>query len=272
MKYNLLFLDIDGTLKQEPHGISDINKEAILKACRIGKKITIASGRSKDMLIPTIKELKLDEFTEAYTIALNGAHIIENHSGQTLHTVPLPMDLTTLLFEKAFELKISCHIYTENFAYFNYEDAQFKWYQDRGCRCDLVDMNRSDLGFEELALKFFAFSLEADKLMVFKEEMADITSGILSAEFSSKYSLEYTSVKASKGIGMEYICNKLGVPMSETIAAGDGENDISMIKKAGLGVAMKNALDSVKSIADIITKKTCLENGVTEIIEEYLMP
>lgn len=271
MTYNLLFLDIDGTLKQEPHGISDINKEAILKACSKGKKVTIASGRSKDMLVRTIKELRLDEFEDAYTIALNGAHIIENHTRRTLHTVPLPMNLTTLLFQKAFELNISCHIYTENYTYFNYNDAQYKWYQNEGNQCELVDMSKPDLGFEEIPLKFFAFSLEKDKLIEFKDAMADVTKDILNAEFSTNYSLEYTSVNASKGLGMEYICNILGLPLSETIAAGDGENDISMITKAGLGIAMKNGLDSVKSIANVITTRTCLEDGVTEIIEEYLL-
>ncbi len=271
MTYDLLFLDVDGTLKQEPYQISDRNKETILRAIRTGKKISIASGRNKDMILRTVKELKLDEPEESYTVALNGAHIIENKNGRTLHTVPIPLDLTGYLFEKAYEFEITSHVYTENFVYFNYRDFQFEWYQKEGCDCYLVDMEDQNLGLKEIPLKFFLLSKDRDKLEAFRREVEARTIGVLNAEFSSIYTLEFTSIHASKGLGMEYVCGLLKLPLSKAIAAGDGENDISMLKMAGLGIAMKNALETVKGYADLITKRTCKEDGVTEIIEEYLL-
>lgn len=271
MEYELLFLDVDGTLKQEPHGVSAKNKEAVKEALRMGKKISIASGRNKDLLMNIVKELKLSDYGDTYTVALNGAHIFENCTGKTLHTEPISLEMTRKLFEKAYELRITCHVYTENYVYFNYNDSQFSWYQKEGCNCLLVDMDREDLGLSEPPLKFYLFSKEAHKLERYKSETDTFLEQSFNAEYSSKHSLEYTSVHASKGLGMEYVCGLLQKPLSRAIAAGDGENDISMIKMAGLGIAMKNGLDSVKTVADTITEHTCKEDGVTEIIHKYLL-
>lgn len=271
MKYELLFLDVDGTLKQEPYQISDSNKNAVYEACLAGKKVSIASGRNRDMILRTARELRMDEFGDTYTVALNGAHIIENSTGRTLHTVPIPLDLTRILFELAYQHEITCHVYTENLVYFNYNDFQFEWYQKEGCTCKLVEMEDLNLGLEETPLKFFLLSKDREKLEAYKLEAEKHTSGILNAEFSSKYTLEFTSILASKGLGMEYVCKLFHLPLASAIAAGDGENDISMLQMAGLGIAMKNALDSVKAIADTITTRTCKEDGVTEIIKEYLL-
>lgn len=271
MKYELLFLDVDGTLKQEPHPISQANKDAILEAMKAGKKVSITSGRNRDMILRTVEELQLNKFGEAYTIALNGAHIVENKTGRTLHTEPIPVDLTRYLFELANEHEVSCHVYTENYVYFNYNDFQFEWYQNEGCDCYLVDLSREDMGLKEEPLKFFFFNKEFSKLETIRSIGEPVASSSCSVEYSSRYSLEFTSLKASKGLALEYVCGLFNLPISLSVAAGDGENDISMIKKAGLGIAMKNALDSVKAIADTVTQRTCKEDGVVEIIQEYLL-
>lgn len=271
MNYELLFLDVDGTLKQEPNQISEVNKEAVIRACSAGKKVFIASGRNKKLILNTVQELQLNNYGNSYTVALNGAHIIDNHTGKTLHTVPICTQLTYRLFLKAYELDVSCHVYTENLVYFNFNDIQYNWYKKGGCECRLVDMGSPDLGLEEAPLKFFVACEDRNKLERFKREMHDATKLSLNAEFSSEYSLEYTSIHASKGLGMEYVCNLFGKSTLEAVAAGDGENDISMLTRAGLGVAMQNAMDSVKAVADTVTERTCNEDGVTEIIHKYLL-
>lgn len=271
MNYELLFLDVDGTLKQEPHAISQVNKKAIQRACRAGKIISIASGRNRDLILRTVKELHLDEYGTSYTVALNGAHIIENNTAKTLHTVPISMELTRYLFKKTYELGISCHVYTEGPAYFNLQDEQFDWYADEGCDCRPIDMDHKNLGMTWEPLKFYMYSQDIARLTALKEQTQSVVSKELNAEFSNEFSLEYTSIRASKGLGLEYICKLYNMPLSLAIAAGDGENDISMLRMAGLGIAMKNSLDTVKTSADIVTKRTCLEDGVAEIINEYLL-
>lgn len=271
MNYKLLFIDVDGTLKQEPHPISNTNKDAIQTALKAGRIITIASGRNRDMILRTVKELNLYKYGTSYTVALNGAHIFDNNTAKTLHAVPISIEMTRFIFEKTYELGISCALYTEGPAYFNLKDPTFDWHASAGFECRLVDMKHKMLGMDFEPLKFYIFSEDRDKLEKLKEIACPVTCKELTAEFSSEFSLEFTSVKASKGLGMEFICNLYNLPLSMAIAVGDGENDISMLKMAGLGAAMKNALDNVKAAADIVTKRTCLEDGVAEIIKEYLL-
>ena len=271
MKYNLLFLDMDGTLKKEPNDISAVNKETIALACKANIKIMIASGRSKELILPTVKELQLDQYGDSFTVALNGAHIIDNRTGNTLKTQEISRDIIYELFNYAYELEISCHVYTESYIYFSSINRLFRWYQKGGCISKLIDWERVDMGIEEPPLKLFLSHENREKLIAFQKLMEEKTKGILNAEFSTANSLEYTSVKASKGLGMEYICRLLDQPLSEAIAVGDGENDISMLQMAGLGIAMKNALDTVKKAADTVTEHTCIENGVSEVIHKYFL-
>lgn len=223
MNYDLLFLDVDGILKQEPNEISEGEKEAVIRACCAGKKVFITSGRSKKLILNTIEELQLNLYGTSYTVALNGAHIIDNHSGMTLHTVPICTQLTYRLFLKAYELDVSCHVFTENLIYFNYNDIQYDWYKKGGCDCRFVDMGSPDLGLKEAPLKFFVSSQDKEKLECFKKEMQEATKQSLHAEYSSDYSLEYTSIHASKGLGMEYICNLFGKSASEATTASLNE-------------------------------------------------
>jgi HAD superfamily hydrolase (TIGR01484 family) len=89
------------------------------------------------------------------------------------------------------------------------------------------------------------------------------------AVFSNSRYLEILPKGIGKGISVKRVASLLSMPMSHTFAAGDAENDISMIKAAGTGIAMANATDEVKSAADIITQKTNNEDGLIEIIDKY---
>ncbi len=80
--------------------------------------------------------------------------------------------------------------------------------------------------------------------------------------------IEINDPGANKGAGLKFIADKVNIPMSETIAFGDGSNDIFMIRDAGIGVAMANAIDEIKAAADYITL-SCDEDGVAEGIKKF---
>lgn len=122
--------------------------------------------------------------------------------------MPIRYDLTYLLFIKAYELDISCHVLTKNLAYFNYSDSIFNQYKNNGYDCRLVDMGMDDLGLEEPPLKFCLVCEDTMKLEQFRQEMSDITKLSLTVGYSDLYSLEYTH------------------SLSYTEAADDGKDDI----------------------------------------------
>ena len=82
--------------------------------------------------------------------------------------------------------------------------------------------------------------------------------------------LEIVAPGVNKGAGLARAAALLGIPQEETIAIGDGENDISMLRWAGLGIAMANAPDNVKAAADVIAP-VCDEDGAAWAMEKYLL-
>ena len=90
-------------------------------------------------------------------------------------------------------------------------------------------------------------------------------------EYNIKYYYsEISSQNVNKWSAIQFLINKLGIKEENVIAIGDNMNDISMIKNAGLGVAMENSAPVVKEIADIVTKNNN-ENGVGEVIKNYIL-
>lgn len=108
-----------------------------------------------------------------------------------------------------------------------------------------------------------------ERLEAFQQAHAEWEKGKCSSFFSCKEYLEYCPLGANKGYGVEFLCDFLGVPIENAVAVGDEENDISMIRNAGVGVAMKNALQIVKDAADYVTEHNNNEDGVTEVIEKF---
>lgn len=90
-------------------------------------------------------------------------------------------------------------------------------------------------------------------------------------EFSTWNSLEFTPAAAGKGAGLVKVANALGIAVEDTVAMGDGENDLTMLQAAGLAVVPANALDTVKQQADVILEKTCAESAVAEAIERFFL-
>ena len=87
---------------------------------------------------------------------------------------------------------------------------------------------------------------------------------------SKPYFLEFFNCEVSKATAIEFICNMYGIKREETIAIGDGENDIAMIEYAGLGVAMENACDEIKSKAKYITLSNN-NDGIAHVIEKFVL-
>ena len=82
--------------------------------------------------------------------------------------------------------------------------------------------------------------------------------------------IEVMAIGADKGSGLQTLCEKLGVPMEQVMAIGDNENDETMLKAAGLSVAMENATDHIKSICNTVTLD-CNHSGVGHAIEQYVL-
>jgi Cof subfamily protein (haloacid dehalogenase superfamily) len=109
-----------------------------------------------------------------------------------------------------------------------------------------------------------------EKYTMFMQRLIKELGQYINATFSLPDFLEIYNINVNKGIIVHKVAEYYGIKREEVIAIGDGENDISMIEYAGLGVAMGNAMDSVKNDANLITKSYA-EDGVAHVIEKYIL-
>ena len=104
-----------------------------------------------------------------------------------------------------------------------------------------------------------------------EKELAGQYEGILSIYRSEPFFIEAMPLGVDKAASLERLFEKIGVDRADTIACGDGFNDMSMIQYAGVGVAMANAQEAVKNVADVITEKTNDEDGLLEVLDRFFM-
>ena len=104
----------------------------------------------------------------------------------------------------------------------------------------------------------------------FRAEMRKTTAGKLFDVFSKPEMLEFSHLQSNKGDAVRFMADFYGVPMGDTIAVGDEENDCPMIEAAGIGVAMANASQVVKDAADYVTERDNNHSGITEVIEKFV--
>ncbi|EGL18513.1 MULTISPECIES: Cof-type HAD-IIB family hydrolase [Paenibacillus] len=242
-QYKLVALDMDGTLLNEEKQVSPANREAIYAALEAGVTVIFSTGRGVQSALPYAEELKL----ETPIVSVNGSEVWKAPHDLLKRTL-LDLDLVKRMYDLAIE-----------------HDTWYWAYSVEG-------MYNRDNWAEDITkpewLKFGFYTENKESLEIIRGELARW--GELEITNSHPDNLELNPKGISKASGIEEVCKLLGIEMSQVIAMGDSENDIAMIRAAGLGVAMGNAQDGVKRIADLVTV-TNDEDGVAKIIQEYVL-
>jgi HAD superfamily hydrolase (TIGR01484 family) len=242
-KYKLLALDMDGTLLNEEKLISIPNRNAILDALEAGVTVIFSTGRGIQSATPYAEELGL----RTPMVTVNGGEVWKA-PGELLKRHFLSAELIRSLHELAVKYDTWWWGYAVE-GMFNTE----KWAED-------LD-----------SLQWLKFGYYTEDLAVLSEIRGIVEAwDLLEITNSHPSNIELNPKGVNKASGIEEVCKYLGISMSEVIAMGDSENDIAMIREAGLGVAMGNAQESVKLIADITTV-TNEEHAIARIINEYVL-
>jgi len=109
-----------------------------------------------------------------------------------------------------------------------------------------------------------------EKLETFRKRISGWAENKVRLIYSSDQYLELFPWDAGKGSSLLFLCDYFGIPVSDAYAAGDAENDISMLEAAGCGIAMKNATDNVKAQADVVTELTNDQDGLADMMRKLL--
>lgn len=281
----LIATDMDGTLLNAAHEISQENIDAIKYAQSQGITVAIATGRAFYEASTPIAETDLS----VPYICLNGAEV-RDESFNIISTSNLNHELVERIKSILNKDDVYFQIYTNRGIYTEDPTKDLDIYLDiakqAGQEADVEKIKagiqkRIDNGtlrvvdsYEdiedipgELIMKVLAFNPDLEKINAIGAELSAIPS--LAVSSSSRGNLEITHSDAQKGIALESIADKLKIDLQDVMALGDNMNDVSMLERVGYPVAMDNAMPEVKAVAKYVTDSN--ENsGVGKAIMKVL--
>lgn len=267
MTYQLLALDLDGTVIGPDLIVSNAVQQAITDAQARGVAVTIATGRMFGASLPFAKLFNI----HTPIICYQGAMVRHPQSGEVYHHVPMPNELAAEGTRMLLEQDIFVIAYIDERLCIAKRRPELDLYQrfhPEGAEVvvapDLVAMVRET---PPTKLLFVAepplVEREVSRLAQhFTEQLSVIRSHELFGEL--------TALGVSKGTALAALAHDLGIPRENVMAIGDQENDLSMIEWAGLGLAMGNAIPEVKAAAAAVLP-TVQEDGVAQAIQQYIL-
>lgn len=272
MDIRVICMDLDGTaLQRDRASFSPRLQAALEEAHRRGIAVVPVTGRQFGLLPPAVKNHPL---WEDLLVACNGGQIRKLATGEILDSLDLePEALEQLLvlaekYDLPIEFSVDSRLYlTEHSLALQQEDPGLVFHRD-------VILAEHGVTVETLG-PLCREGVEKVNLLCIPEEKREAVLRSLdpisvSAVWSSHNCMEITHPDAHKGRGLEEACRILGIPPEQAMALGDSGNDIAMLRRAGLGVAMGNAPDFVKAAADVVAEPFDAD-GAAKAIEHYAL-
>ena len=264
MKYRLLALDIDGTIRNTQHCITSRTRDAILRVQKAGVCVAIASGRTAYGVRGTVEELELARYG-GYAISSNGAQIHSAATGALIRETLLP---------KGFAGKMSAFCTARGLDFMGFED---KYVLTNNPNSRLVQAEALQDGMElKLVPDFsqyndahmckFIIAAEETELLRLKPEMDAYFGDTVAIFRSEPYYMEFQRAGVNKGAGVQCVMEQIECGADAVVACGNAYNDVFMLRLAAVGVAVANAPIGVQNQADMVTA-SCDEDGIAKAID-----
>ncbi|MFC3040496.1 HAD family hydrolase [Virgibacillus xinjiangensis] len=257
MEARAIFIDMDGTLLTNSNEISERNMEAVSRLANQGVKVFLATGRQYEITAPYHAALGL----KTPMICLNGASIHDGITGNAIHTRQIHLDEEHFHYVTA---SVPCNImiHTTDGLFCRQNSAEVaEWVKESGIPPRYIgDLRKAEYQHVlKYSIRTGAQSPELSRLFKDKGHVIDWEDGF-----------EIVAPGVSKWSAINKLLQAFRINSRETVAIGDGPNDLQMLQSAGTGVAMANAHPEVKAAADFITTHH-QRDGLAEFIERYLI-
>lgn len=264
-----LFTDLDGTLLNNDSLVSDKTKAFLDDFLAAGNRLILSSGRPKDSVLEVKNNAGLTQ-PGILLICSNGTQVYDCDSKQTIMEKRLPLPYISYLQQQAAKYHVHIQTYRENAVVTPANDDEIAFYCRRIHLPLVVSPDLTD-ALTEGPYKMLAISLDDyNRLEAFRQGISEWAQGKIQTIYSSDMYLELFRHDAGKGNAVRFVCDHLGVPLSDAYAAGDADNDISMLEAAGCGIAMANASDKVKQAADVVTELDNDRDGLADMMKKLL--
>lgn len=277
MKIKVIIMDIDGTLTNSEKKITPRTKEVLMRMQERGAKLVLASGRPTAGLLGFAKELEMDKH-HGLLVAYNGSAVTDAQTGEVLFSKRLSAAQAQDIIKHLRQFSVHIVVYKGDNLYtedvndrmitVNGEPFDVLSYEEKCC-CMRFGESKDLVAFADYPMNKILTAGDPEYLAANHEAMSAPFAGEINSAFTSAFYYEFTAKGIDKAEALDSVLIPMGYTREEMAAFGDGQNDISMIKYAGLGVAMANADDAVKAAADTVTLSN-EEDGIAHILEQYM--
>ena len=273
MSIKLIAFDLDGTFLYDDKTVPDENMRVLKSAAERGVHIVPATGRVLSVLpdeLMALPELR-------YMIGANGALVSDIQEDKEIYSAKIPLERALEVYAYADSQGLSYDCYLDNHGYMSahmYDTIQdivtipgiLKLLKSKRIQVDSLTDYLRERNDALQKIQFYVSDPEKKARITaeLREKFPD-----LCTTSSLPMNIEINGGRASKGQALCALCKYLGIDIKDTIALGDGSNDLDMIKAAGTGVAMANAVDELKAAADFVTLSN-MECGFARALEKFM--
>nr|WP_319489510.1 Cof-type HAD-IIB family hydrolase [uncultured Caproiciproducens sp.] len=273
MNIKLIALDMDGTALKSDKTMSPKTVKTLRAAAAKGIWIVPSTGRMRQM----IPQPMLDVGSIRYAITSNGASVVDLEEDRILYSNQMTEDQTNQIIDFLMPYHVLVEAYSQGNSYVDKEHSgllpTFRDYPK--ILMDLIlkyqifvenlpqYLKSNHMCLEKINIPFMEPDVH-DELVKRLGEMKEFS---ITSSFNNN--IEINSVSTSKGDALSHLCELLGISAGEVMAFGDERNDLQMLEFAGCGVAMANGHESVKQIADYVTRPND-EDGIAYALKKFL--
>lgn len=268
----IIALDLDGTLLDSNKRLSAVNFAALQKAADAGIEIVPTTGRFFGGMPDFIRQLPFVR----YAITVNGAEVADLKTGNVIYKAEIPWKQSVQIMEflDGYPVIYDCYLNNEAWMTSSMKQRIDEAVQDQHYRKMLHELRQPVPELKAFLAergqdvqKIQLFTSDAELRLKLMRQLPDRFDG-LCVSSSIDANVEINQTHANKGEALLALAAHLDAAREETIAFGDGLNDLSMLREAGIGVAMSNAAEEVKNTADWVTL-SCDDDGVAYGIEKF---
>lgn len=262
---SMLAIDMDGTLLTDDKRVSAGNAEAIRFATERGIRVGVSTGRAW----PGAREFACALGIDTPVITSNGSMIVDPTNEEVLFDLGLTDAQAKEIYACGLEIpSVTQIVWSKNKCYASRINEMSADYGTRFGRMEPTKVPSIEALCERGVSKILWYFSD-NGAEVYADEMRERFGKQVTVETSTPFFLEFFHQNVSKAEAVKNVAARYGIAMENVLAIGDAGNDISMLKTAGIGVAMANASDAAKAAADYVTKEDNNHDGVAEAIYRF---
>lgn len=262
--YKVIVSDLDGTLLTPAHIVSEQTKITIHKLLKQGKKFIIATGRHN----VDVEAIRKTIDAEIYLITSNGARV-HNHKGELIYSKNIATEIAQMITEIGLPETIQANIFRDDEWFVNTPNpAVLNFSQDSTFSYQVVDLEALD----KAGIAKFFFCGPHEDLVALAAQINAQYGAQLNVSFSLPECLEVMDINVNKAQALAEVLRIKGFTMAETVAFGDGMNDVEMLQAVDKGLVMGNAATMLKAaLPDFEIIGNSADDGVAQYIEKYIL-